>query len=198
VSSSSRRKLINARFRWILKKMNLSPTLERELAVNLIANYLKVPLIGRNLAKKKKYLSKEIAKLSDCPFDPVSGKTNQWTAQKVKPTNIKCSNPNLPTEKMISNFYKSWEWKRLSYDVKLKLGRKCMCCGGTPETGAVINTDHIKPLRKNWHLRLDKTNMQILCNDCNMGKGSRDETDFRPSDDVTLRMSLIEEQLTQH
>jgi 5-methylcytosine-specific restriction endonuclease McrA len=83
-----------------------------------------------------------------------------------------------PTEFMIKDFYASWEWKRLSFDVKQTRGRVCECCGARAPAVKII-TDHIKPLRKYWHLRLDRTNLQVLCDDCNMGKGSRDETDFR-------------------
>lgn len=83
-----------------------------------------------------------------------------------------------PTEKMIREFYDSWDWKRLSYDVKVERGRKCECCGArAPDVR--VHTDHVKPIRKHWHLRLVRSNLQILCEDCNMGKGSRDETDFR-------------------
>jgi 5-methylcytosine-specific restriction endonuclease McrA len=83
-----------------------------------------------------------------------------------------------PTEDAIRDFYASWDWKRLSYDVKLERGRKCECCGAkAPDVR--IHTDHVKPIRRYWHLRLSRSNLQILCEDCNMGKGSRDETDFR-------------------
>jgi 5-methylcytosine-specific restriction endonuclease McrA len=84
-----------------------------------------------------------------------------------------------PTRDKIAAFYASPEWKRLSYKAKLKYGRKCMCCGAGPDQGAVINTDHVKPIRKHWRLRLDIDNLQVLCADCNIGKGSWDETDFR-------------------
>lgn len=90
--------------------------------------------------------------------------------------------PGLPStstlERDIKLFYASWEWKRLSFDVKQARGRMCECCGATAPHVRII-TDHIKPLRKYWHLRLDPLNLQVLCDDCNMGKGSRDETDFR-------------------
>lgn len=84
-----------------------------------------------------------------------------------------------PTKSEINSFYDSWEWSRISYEVKLERGRRCECCGATPDHGARIVTDHIKPLRHFWHLRLDKGNLQVLCDDCNKGKGSRDFTDFR-------------------
>lgn len=96
------------------------------------------------------------------------------------------------TEKMIREFYDSPPWKRLSYDIKKERGRRCECCGATPDQGVRIITDHIKPLRKYWHLRLDPLNMQVLCDDCNLGKGSRDETDWRapkqPDDEIDQRL----------
>lgn len=84
-----------------------------------------------------------------------------------------------PSQKMIRDFYDSPQWKRLSYRAKITLGRRCMVCGKTPEDGIVIHTDHIKPIRHHWALRLDPNNLQILCEECNLGKGSWDETDFR-------------------
>lgn len=77
------------------------------------------------------------------------------------------------------NFYKSWEWKKLRFEILKFYGRRCMCCGAAPEDGKVIVVDHIKPVKKFWALRLDFNNCQVLCNDCNMGKSGDDETDFR-------------------
>lgn len=74
-------------------------------------------------------------------------------------------------------FYRSQAWRRLRYEVLLKYSRACMACGATDTT---IHVDHIKPLRKYWNLRLDFNNLQVLCEECNHGKGSWDETDFRP------------------
>jgi 5-methylcytosine-specific restriction endonuclease McrA len=60
-----------------------------------------------------------------------------------------------------------------------KYGPRCQCCGATPATGAVMNVDHIKP-RKKWpSLALDVNNLQILCHECNHGKGNWDDTDWR-------------------
>ena len=82
---------------------------------------------------------------------------------------------------LIKDFYQSLEWKRLSYEVKRERGRRCECCGATPEHGVRIVTDHVKPIRKHWHLRFERSNLQVLCDDCNVGKGSHDETDWRES-----------------
>ncbi|WP_165448650.1 HNH endonuclease [Rhizobium leguminosarum] len=65
-------------------------------------------------------------------------------------------------------------------------GARCMCCGSTPEHKTVggepvaIVVDHIKPLSKYWDLRLERGNLQVLCQECNQGKGAWDETDYRP------------------
>jgi 5-methylcytosine-specific restriction endonuclease McrA len=45
------------------------------------------------------------------------------------------------------DFLESAAWKRLRYRVLIRDGRRCCCCGATPETGAVMNVDHIKPRR---------------------------------------------------
>lgn len=87
--------------------------------------------------------------------------------------------PAPADEGRIEAFYKSWAWKRLSYQTRLDRGQRCECCGATPEHGVRIVCDHIKPMRRFWHLRLDPGNVQVLCDDCNMGKGSHDETDWR-------------------
>lgn len=77
-------------------------------------------------------------------------------------------------------FYRSWEWKELRYKVLKHYGRKCMCCG---ETKRVV-VDHIKPRRRYPELALKFDNLQVLCNDCNMGKGAWDETDWRRMDEL--------------
>lgn len=82
-------------------------------------------------------------------------------------------------------FYDSWEWKALRYKTLQRLGARCMCCGVTRADLDIegrpvrIVVDHIKPIYKFWELRLDPLNLQVLCYDCNKGKGAWDETDFR-------------------
>ena len=47
-----------------------------------------------------------------------------------------------------------------------------------------MNVDHIKPRKKYPELALDKSNLQVLCEECNHGKGNWDETDWRPENAV--------------
>jgi len=77
------------------------------------------------------------------------------------------------------DFLQSYEWRKIRL-VALKLhGRKCLCCGATPETGAIMNVDHIKPRKTHPSLALDINNLQVLCHECNHGKSNWDSTDFR-------------------
>lgn len=77
-------------------------------------------------------------------------------------------------------FYKSFEWRDLRYQVLQHYGRRCMCCGRTPDKhGVVLHVDHIKPKSKYPELALEFDNLQVLCEDCNIGKLDSDETDFR-------------------
>ena len=80
--------------------------------------------------------------------------------------------------KKFKEFYLSWEWKGLRYKVLNKYGRKCMCCGGEPPNVRLV-VDHIKPRSKYPELEMDESNLQVLCNDCNMGKSNKCEKDFR-------------------
>lgn len=79
-------------------------------------------------------------------------------------------------------FYSSKEWRKLRYQVLRKYSAECMCCGRSKkEHNIVIHVDHIKPRSKYPHLALDFQNLQLLCEDCNLGKSNIDETDWRPA-----------------
>jgi 5-methylcytosine-specific restriction endonuclease McrA len=82
-------------------------------------------------------------------------------------------------EEAIKAFYNSWGWKKLRYRILKERGRTCECCGATATDGAKICVDHVKAVRRFWHLRLDPKNLQVLCDSCNRGKGSHDRTDWR-------------------
>lgn len=76
-------------------------------------------------------------------------------------------------------FLRSYEWRRVRMEALKRYGAKCQCCGATPQTGAKINVDHIKPRRVYPELALSIDNLQVLCHDCNHGKGNWDMTDWR-------------------
>lgn len=76
-------------------------------------------------------------------------------------------------------FLVSYEWRRTRMEVLKRDGARCACCGGSPLEGRVMNVDHIKPRKTHPHLALDPSNLQVLCDVCNHGKGNWDKTDWR-------------------
>lgn len=88
-------------------------------------------------------------------------------------------------------FLQSYEWRRVRMMALKKYGPKCQCCGATPADGAVMNVDHIKPRKLYPDLALDINNLQILCHECNHGKGNWDMTDWR--DQVDHLKAVIRE-----
>lgn len=119
----------------------------------------------------------EIARALKGTFDAACNSKAAFGGMKlIAPQSTEVPNEiNLKGEKRFKDFYRSWEWKRLRYDFVKSSKQRCGCCGASAEQARLV-VDHIKPIRRYWNLRLDPANLQILCDDCNMGKGSRDET----------------------
>lgn len=120
--------------------------------------------------------------------------------KKPKGTTAPASPKGFPTVSTKDAFYRSWEWRTIRMEVLKQHGAICQCCGSRPgdkTTGGDpvrICVDHIKPLSKRWDLRLERTNLQVLCDECNQGKGAWDETDFRDDSDPKIT-DLITQQL---
>lgn len=47
----------------------------------------------------------------------------------------------------------------------------CQACGATPQDGVTLEIDHIQPIAKGG--TDDPSNLQVLCRECNAGKGAR-------------------------
>lgn len=94
----------------------------------------------------------------------------------------------VKAKKKSDNFYKSWEWKKLRFEVLKYYGAKCMLCGA--ENRIVV--DHIYPRKKFPHLEMEFSNMQVLCQDCNQGKSNDDYTDFRPKEDIDIFLDRLD------
>lgn len=118
-----------------------------------------------------------------------------WKKFVCSSENIKVALEKAETEHIVfagqfgkrPDFYDTPQWRITRYE-RLKLsGRKCQCCGALggaskPKGGVVvIHVDHIKPRSLYPELSLSVENTQALCEDCNLGKGNWDETDWRPS-----------------
>jgi len=77
------------------------------------------------------------------------------------------------------DFYSSRAWREVRYEALKQYGRQCLLCGRKPPS-IVLHVDHIKPRSKYPELELEITNLQVLCEECNLGKSNKDETDWRP------------------
>lgn len=78
------------------------------------------------------------------------------------------------------HFLSSRAWLSLRYRVLKKYGARCQACGRGARDGAIVQVDHIKPRSRFPELALRIDNLQVLCRDCNFGKGTADTTDWRP------------------
>ena len=80
------------------------------------------------------------------------------------------------------SFYRSHKWRKLRVDV-LEANRQrygmlaCECCGMV-DVGS-FHVDHIYPRSTHPDLALDSTNLQVLCDACNIGKGTAYTTNWR-------------------
>ena len=68
------------------------------------------------------------------------------------------------------------------YEVLKRAGKRCELCGVAEgdenyQERLPLHVDHITPRSKGGSNDLD--NLQALCRACNLGKGNRDDTDFR-------------------
>jgi 5-methylcytosine-specific restriction endonuclease McrA len=108
-------------------------------------------------------------------------KAAKATALQIKLLNHPKPKPVVakPSFESSDEFLSSYEWRKVRMQALRKYGARCQCCGASPADGAVMNVDHIKPRKLFPHLALDLDNLQILCHECNHGKGNWDQTDWR-------------------
>lgn len=104
----------------------------------------------------------------------------------------KTKNKRRKREPKEKSFYSTREWKELRYQAFLKYPRRCIVCGATEETAKLV-VDHIKPVWKYPELKLDIHNLQIMCNDCNWGKGGWDETNWKTRVSDGAELSILAE-----
>ncbi len=98
------------------------------------------------------------------------------TAKKKKPATQKPKQEYKEAPRytfgMGKEFYSTAEWRRVRWEVLRESDMHCTACGKGREHGIVLHVDHKKPRSKYPHLELVKSNLQVLCEDCNIGKGS--------------------------
>lgn len=95
--------------------------------------------------------------------------------------------PRKPVEPETGDaFYRSHRWRRLRVDL-LEANRQrygmlaCECCGMVD--AASWHVDHIYPRSTHPDLALDPENLQVLCDACNIGKGTHYTTNWRGGPD---------------
>ena len=109
---------------------------------------------------------------------PVRKKKQRRKNRQAKPSAAKQAAVPATQWDGKKDFFKSLQWRQLRY-LALRNSGGCNCCGATAKDGVLLHVDHIKPISKFPDLRLSLDNVQVLCEDCNVGKGSWDETDWR-------------------
>lgn len=119
---------------------------------------------AKKAAKKRK--RKERKKLLD----------NQWLAFGGV---VALGKPHPDYKQGDDSFYKSREWRALRYVALKNCDGRCQCCGASAADGIQLHVDHIVPRYKAPHLSLDIRNLQVLCENCNIGKVGWDETNWR-------------------
>jgi 5-methylcytosine-specific restriction endonuclease McrA len=72
-----------------------------------------------------------------------------------------------------ADFYASREWREFRIKVLARFESRCFACGRTPAHGVALHVDHIQPRYLYPDRAFDPENMQILCEDCNLGKGAK-------------------------
>ena len=73
-------------------------------------------------------------------------------------------------------FYKTKAWQEFRRKVFAAYPRVCMKC---EDSESIMHVDHIKPRSIYPALSLNFSNMQVLCEDCNVEKSNLHETDYR-------------------
>jgi hypothetical protein len=90
----------------------------------------------------------------------------------------------------LDSFFTSRAWRDLRYEALLLHGARCQCCGATRDDGRRMHVDHIKPRHRFPELALTLENLQVLCDECNLGKSSKDATDWRSIDPTNTESEI--------
>ena len=84
--------------------------------------------------------------------------------------------------KITKRFLKSRKWQNVRIKVFDQFGYRCLCCGKSEKA---LHIDHIVPRacinRSMW---LDMSNLQVLCEKCNIAKGTQ-TIDYRSNYDAS-------------
>lgn len=139
-------------------------------------------LINQMRLENKK--NKRRAKIKAAKLRQTQSKSANQLSQEWKQTKVRGIHTSSDA------FLMTYEWRKVRMEALKKYGARCQCCGATPVHGAVMNVDHIMPRKLFPHLALDLNNLQVLCHDCNHGKGNWDMTDWRERNESPVQLDL--------
>lgn len=95
---------------------------------------------------------------------------------------LRKQNKRLSNQRPVSiSFYDSEAWRKVRFLVLKRDGRICVLCRATKGS---MHVDHIIPRSIDRTKELDPDNLQVLCEACNLGKGNKDQTDFRKDQSI--------------
>ena len=90
-------------------------------------------------------------------------------------------------------------WRKLRMEAIEVYGGNCAACGrNQKDHGVVIHVDHINPKARAPSFALHFSNLQLLCEECNLGKGKDFTTDWRPVACSVEREDLIDRFTPEH
>ena len=179
----AKRKFTGLRLKGAVKIAESQLSQDEIAEYGFVPAYLKkhgIPLSGNRQIDKSLFVShvKKSVEAKEAPPPAKPKKERQPRQPRVRrPRKVATNQSKIDWTK---DFYASFEWRKLRLQILRRYGRKCLCCGRSPEDGAVMHVDHIKPLRIYPELKLEPANLQVLCEMCNHGKGNWCEDDFRP------------------
>jgi len=108
--------------------------------------------------------------ISSIYFNPLFSKKKKKKPKQAKFKRVKGEPPYR--HGMGGDFYQTREWRKLRWDVLTASDGRCGMCGRGKKHGVVLHVDHILPRSKYPSVELDRSNLQVLCEDCNLGKSA--------------------------
>lgn len=112
----------------------------------------------------------------DCRKEIVTTEVRGYCNKECKMTKKKTAPGRIAKKREASKIpYGDKKWLRLRYEVFRRDGKKCALCGATGR----LHVDHIKPKWNYPELKYNLNNLQVLCEECNLGKGKKYQDDWR-------------------
>ena len=104
----------------------------------------------------------------------------------IQPTYVKLTDKTWQEAK---RFYRSAEWKKCRNDFLEGKELRCVYCyvNLSGDNKKLLNVDHKLPLRYYWDKRLDESNLQITCQQCNLKKGQNSSPDISEQKQFDLK-----------